>query len=491
MKLSVVFAREIEALGPAACLALPVAEGSTSVAGVADRSTLQSVLDAQVFHGKSEEAYFLPWAADGYRGVLLFGIGKPGETTPEQVRRAGGGAACKLRENKIRHLVLDVSQVDIRAEAFLEGLMFGQYDFCDYKKPGDDTPVLVEQFTVVVSDSSDKAAVEAALTRAALVAGNTNLARDLANRASNDLTPTALAEFADDMARELGCKSETLDEDDMSKLGMNALLGVAKGSAERSKLIIVRYTHSKDAPTLAIVGKGITFDSGGISIKPAMGMHEMKFDMCGAAAVLCAFKSIVELKAPVNVVALVPAAENMTGSAAQKPGDIVRAFNGTTIEVHNTDAEGRLVLADALAYAVKTYQPAAMVDLATLTGACVVALGYYAAGVLTNNDPLLAELQQASERSGERIWPLPLWDDYCALIKGTHADLCNIGPKGEAGAIMGGAFLKEFVNGTPWAHQDIAGTAWGGKKISYQNPDYATGYGVRLLTEWILARAQN
>jgi leucyl aminopeptidase len=219
-------------------------------------------------------------------------------------------------------------------------------------------------------------------------------------------------------------------------------------------------------------------------------MHEMKFDMCGAAAVLCTMLNVTAIKPKVNVVCVVPAVENMTGPAAQVPGDIVRAYNGKTIEVHNTDAEGRLILADAMAYTVDKYKPDYMVDLATLTGACVVALGHYAAGLFDNNDALRNQLMAAAEVSGERVWPLPLDEDYEKLIEGTHADVCNIGPRGEAGAVTAAAFLKQFVGETPWAHLDIAGTAWGGKHISYLDPKHATGYGVRLLTAWILAQGE-
>jgi leucyl aminopeptidase len=270
---------------------------------------------------------------------------------------------------------------------------------------------------------------------------------------------------------------------------MNALLGVARGSAQPPRLIILEHHYSDDVKTVALVGKGVTFDTGGISIKPAASMHEMKYDMCGAAAVLCAFMTLAELRPAINVIAVVPAAENMTGDAAQRPGDIVRAYNGKTIEVHNTDAEGRLILADAMAYAVDKYKPAAMVDAATLTGACVVALGFYAAGLFTNNQELADSLIAAGNATGERLWQLPLWPDYEKLIEGTHADLCNIGPR-EGGAISAAAFLKEFVGDTPWAHLDIAGTAWGVKNIPYWSTDHATGFGVRLLTNWVLNQVE-
>src|SRR5690606_6127284 len=260
---------------------------------------------------------------------------------------------------------------------------------------------------------------------------------------------------------------------------------------QRASLIILRYTHPEARRTFALVGKGITFDTGGISIKPAGRMHEMKYDMGGAAAVLGAMKSVCELKLPVNVVCAVPTCENMISGNAQRPGDIVTAYNGKTIEVDNTDAEGRLILADTLAYILDKHKPDAVVDAATLTGGCVVALGHYAAGLMTTSEALNAAIQRASDETGERVWRLPLWEDYEKLFKGVHADLNNIGPPREASAIVGGCFLRQFVGDTPWAHLDIAGTASGVKHIPYYKKTDATGFGVRLLAHWLRNEAQN
>jgi leucyl aminopeptidase len=240
-----------------------------------------------------------------------------------------------------------------------------------------------------------------------------------------------------------------------------------------------------------MVGKGVTFDTGGISLKPGEAMHEMKYDMCGAAAVLCAFMGLVEVKPPINILCVVPAVENKPDAEAMVPGDIIKAYNGKTIEVHNTDAEGRLILADALAYTVDKYKPDMIIDLATLTGACVFALGHYAAGMFSNSDELVAALSLAGETTGEIVWRLPLNADYEKLIEGTHADICNIGPRGEAGAVTAAAFLKQFVGETNWAHLDIAGTAWGGKHISYWDAKHATGFGVRLLTEFVMQQVDD
>ncbi|HQH52114.1 MAG TPA: leucyl aminopeptidase, partial [Candidatus Hydrogenedentes bacterium] len=259
---------------------------------------------------------------------------------------------------------------------------------------------------------------------------------------------------------------------------------------EPPTLSVLHYKHDAATKTVAFVGKGVTFDTGGISLKPVQGMHEMKFDMCGAAAVFGAFRAIAALKPALNVVCVVPACENTPGGHAQKPGDVVRAYNGKTIEVNNTDAEGRLILADALAYTIREHQPDHVVNLATLTGACVVALGHYAAGLMSDDDALAESLEAAGAVTGERVWRLPLWDDYDKLLEGAHADICNIGPPKEAGTIVGGCFLKHFVGDTPWAHLDIAGTAWGGKNIPYLDPKHATGYGVRLLTEWAIKTSE-
>jgi leucyl aminopeptidase len=291
------------------------------------------------------------------------------------------------------------------------------------------------------------------------------------------------------LAEETGCACEVFAQDWIAKKGMGALLAVARGSAEGPRLIVMKHTPQPGQPAVVLAGKGVTFDSGGISIKPSEGMHEMKYDMCGAAAVLGAMKTLSQMRVQTNVIAIVPTVENMPGDRATRPGDIVRAYNGKTIEIQNTDAEGRLILADALAYASDVYQPAAMADLATLTGAAIITLGHQAAAVMSTDDGLYDEIHAAAERTGERIWRLPLWDDYAEGIKAHHADLRNIGPKREAGTIIGGVFLQQFVGDTPWAHIDIAAMAWGVKNRPYWNEKNATGFGARLLTRWVLDRA--
>lgn len=459
-----------------------------------DNPVLKQLVEDKVIRGKSEEVYFLPTPGAAHKGVLTIGLGKRDKFNAEVFRRSAGKAAGLLETHRVSEAVIDLSGNEaLPVEALIEGLLLAQYRFEKYKgkKSDDDAPVLLEKLTVLVRSDEKLEQTRRRYERAVLWTQNTNWARDLGNIAPNELTPAKLGEMAKAMAREIGCECEVLDEPRMEKLGMNALLGVAKGSEQRAVLIIMRYRHPDAKRTLAMVGKGVTFDTGGISIKPSQSMHEMKYDMCGAAAVLGAMKTICELRPTVNVTCAVPAVENMLGPNAQKPGDIVKAFNGTTIEIDNTDAEGRLILCDAMAYIIQEDKPDRLVDVATLTGGAVVALGHYAAGLMTNNEALNAAIQRASDETGERVWRLPIWEDYERLIKGTHADLNNIGPARQASTIIGGCFLKHFVGETPWAHIDIAGTASGVANISYYNKNDATGYGVRLLTQWALNEAEN
>jgi leucyl aminopeptidase len=289
------------------------------------------------------------------------------------------------------------------------------------------------------------------------------------------------------MSKGSGLKVTVLGPREMESEGMGALLAVAQGSDQEPRLIVVEHRGGKKKdPPLVLVGKGLTFDAGGISIKPSSGMEEMKFDMSGGAAVLGAMKAIAELEVPMNVIGIVPSSENLLNGSAVKPGDVIRTREGKTVEVINTDAEGRLILSDALSYG-QTFQPAAMVDCATLTGACVIALGHVASAVLGNDETLVDELREAGERSGERCWPLPLWKEYREQLDSTVADLKNVGGR-PAGTITAAAFLKEFVGEVPWAHLDIAGTAYGEGKLSYQRKG-GVGAPTRLLVEWVRERA--
>lgn len=493
MRIRVADRKELRFDSGETCLVAPLFEGeNASDTGLIDSHTqavIRDLMSRRILTGKALETYYLPAASAKYRGVLVVGLGNPASVDPEVLRRAAGKACALLKQNRVAHVYVDATTpARLPVDAFLEGLILGCYDFDVYRKPpAGEAPVQrVEAVTVVVEKKRDVRGVQERCDYAGVVSLSANAARHLANTPANDLTPSALAKYAQGIAEQSACRCDILEETQMASLGMNALLGVARGSSEAPKLITLRYHHSDKVPTLALVGKGVTFDTGGVSLKPPENMHEMKYDMCGAAAVLCTMLAVTQLRPRVNVVCVVPTVENKVGPAAQVPGDIVTAYNGTTIEVHNTDAEGRLILADALAYTVDKFKPAAIVDVATLTGACIVALGHFTAGVVTNDDSLYSALDLAAQASGERIWRLPLWDDYRELIKGTHADLCNIGPPKEAGTIVGGAFLEKFTGRTPWAHLDIAGTAWDVKKIPYWDAKHTTGYGVRLLTRWIV-----
>ena len=478
------------------CLVIPLFEKAfpldSSLLNEKDDEFLQTLADKNVITGKAQTCYYAATPRSTYQGVLVVGLGPRSDYSDETLRRGGGKAAELLKQHRVSHVYFDISRHDnVPPLPFLEGLVLGQYSFDVYKKEPEagEAPVKVQTATVITDKGVAVTPLLSSLQLGILGCLSANGARHLANTAPNEMTPTALADFARGIAQESGCKCTVMDAEEMERLGMNALLGVARGSAQPPRLIILEYHYSNEARTVALVGKGITFDTGGISIKPAAGMHEMKYDMCGAAAVLCAFMTLAELKPAINVIAVVPAAENMTGDAAMRPGDIIKAYNGKTIEVHNTDAEGRLVLADAMAYTVAQYKPDAMVDAATLTGACVVALGSCAAGLFTNNQPLANALIAAGEATGERLWQLPLWPDHDKLIEGNHADICNVGPR-EGGAISAAAFLKNFVGETPWAHIDIAGTAWDVKNVPYWSTDHATGFGVRLLTKWVLDQVE-
>jgi len=311
-----------------------------------------------------------------------------------------------------------------------------------------------------------------------------HFAKDLGNLPPNVCTPTYLAEQALALAKQHGMEVQVLERADMEKLGMGSLLGVAQGSRQPPKLIVLQHKKGKkNQKPVVLVGKGITFDTGGISIKPASEMDEMKYDMCGAASVLGTFRAIAEMDLPLNVVGIIPTCENMPDGDAIRPGDVLTSMSGQTIEVLNTDAEGRLILCDALTYAER-FDPEAVVDIATLTGACVIALGHHASGLFSNNDQLAAELKQAGENALDRAWHMPLWDDYQQQLDSNFADIANIGGRA-AGSITAACFLSRFAKKFDWAHLDIAGTAWkSGKEKG------STGRPVPLLTNFLMRRAE-
>ncbi|MFA7693051.1 MAG: leucyl aminopeptidase [Candidatus Hydrogenedentales bacterium] len=499
MNINLAQSKDVDLKEEKSCLVLPLYNDllrlQSDVLLEEDSAALKLLIDRKVVTGKASSNYFYATPGKKYQGVLILGLGESTSFTAEVLRRAAGKAQEILATNQINHVYFDISfSKDLPAEAFLEGLSLAQYRFETYKHPGDcANQITVDTVTIIHDEDAPAETIRNNCQQQLKICRAANLARNYANTAANEMTPETLAQVATQIAasKRDSCSCMVLDEAQMKALGMGALLGVAQGAETAPKLIVLEYRHPKASNTIALVGKGVTFDTGGISLKPAGKMHEMKFDMCGAAAVLGTFIAISELNPVLNVVVVIPAVTNMPDGRAQTPGDIVRAYNGKTIEVLNTDAEGRLILADALAYTIDKYKPDCIVDIATLTGAAVIALGHVAAAVLGTDDTLVEGLLAAGAETGELLWRLPLWNDYEKQMEGTFADLSNIGPDREAGTITGAAFLKAFTASTPWAHLDIAGTAYGIKNKSYLDSKYASGFGVRLLTNWLLRKADN
>ena len=410
--------------------------------------------------------------------VFLVGLGKK-----RDFRELGGMLGKKLVQPDFSNLHLLLPEAPSHPiyneiEPFLEGLFLGRYRYQGFKAK-DNLPDPLSNLTFLAPKT--KALAEAA-SLAWTKALATNQARDLGNLPGNKMRPKDLMAACKAAAKQGGLTFSALNETQMEKEGMGCLLGVAQGSEEPAFLNILEYKAGPKAPTLLLVGKGLTFDSGGISLKPGLGMQEMKHDMCGGAAVLGAMQIIAQLRPKVNVVALIPTTENMPDGKATKPGDVLTACNGTTVEVLNTDAEGRLILADALAYGIKRFKPSAVVDVATLTGACVVALGHYHSGLMCNDEKLYQQVEQAAKRTGDPVWRMPHAEVYDKEIEGTLSDLKNIGSK-DGGMITAGMFLKRFVGEVPWAHLDIAGTAWSVERIPYYPTQGATGTVTRLLAD--------
>jgi len=430
--------------------------------------------------------------------VLVVGLGRRDrEKTAawewREILRKGGGtvAAAALKTRAAKLLTIVPAEVGLdpeeTVECLTEGLLLGSYQFRKYKSApepgGNDTgPGRIER--IVLHAESDSAAATRGLKKGKIAALAAREARDMANEPGNVWTPEAFAVYGRKLADKYGFSCRVFNRTELEQQGMGGITGVGSGSAQPPAMVVLEYRTGRKAPTLLLVGKGLTFDSGGISIKPSSGMEEMKYDMCGGAAVLAVMQVVGEEKpAHLNVVAIVPATENLPGPAALKPGDIITMYGGKTVEVVNTDAEGRLILADALAYGVATYKPEAVIDLATLTGAAVIGLGHHRTALLANDEPLAAKVMAAGERSGELLWRLPLAPEYAKQIHSEVADLKNVGNRA-AGTITAAAFLQEFVGNTPWAHLDIAGTAYNYTEKSYV-PKGPSGIGVRTLADLI------
>ncbi|MBI2573342.1 leucyl aminopeptidase [Candidatus Woesearchaeota archaeon] len=464
--------------------------------------------EKRIFSAGFGELYVTQITSLPYYRIIMIGMGERGEFTLEKCRRVIGKATRATRSLKQESFTTNILEqirllksaqsfptLDTFVQAAVEAVYFANYGFLKYiaeERRSKQTFLRSVSFFVSVRNKE----VQQGLRRGEVIGQATNMTRELVFDHAGVITPQHLEK----VARTIATKSPkfnitVLNKTDMQRLKMGALLGVSAGSPQPPKMIFLEYngTAAKNKSRIALVGKGITFDSGGYNLKPTKSIEEMKTDMAGAAAVLGTVWAAAQLNLPLNLVAVIPACENMIGGTAQHPGDIVRAYNGKTIEIGNTDAEGRLVLADAMAYTAEKYKPSVMIDVATLTGACVVALGYYASGLFSAHQELIARLVHAGEQSGDRTWAMPFFDEYQDWMEGSISDLNNISPKGkggEAGSIMGAVFLKNFVGKTRWAHLDIAGSANWAIEGDYLSRG-PTGSGVRILVYYLLNQLAN
>jgi leucyl aminopeptidase len=465
--------------------------GAAAAIDTATAGLIREVLAAGDFNGELYRTFpvFRPRHIGAQRLVLV-GLGKEKEFTLDALRGAASHGARFMRDLGLLSFVLpgsfatipDTSFAD-RVRAMGEGTYLGLYAFNEYKTgTNSKKKKSINEILLVVQSKAEFTHARAAVRSVEAIAGAVYLARDLVSRPANSATPSFMAQTARNIAKQYKLKCTVLNEKQARKLGMGCFLGVAQGSRQPARFIILEHVPKRVGAggTIVLVGKAITFDSGGISLKPPKGMERMKDDMSGGAAVLGVLRAVAEQGLPLHVVGLVPATENLPDGSALKPGDIIHSMAGKTVEIISTDAEGRLVLADALTFAQR-YKPSALIDLATLTGACVTALGTDVAGMMGTDEALMAKIRHASGRTGEKVWQLPLWKEYGELIKSDIADLKNVGGR-DAGAITGGYFLKEFAGNVPWVHLDIAGPVWTDKDKPYI-PKGATGFGVRLMLQ--------
>jgi len=480
-------------------IVLGLFEGTKRLAGNAqaiDKSTggaIARAIKSGDFTGKNGQLIGLYPSSGKIQRVFVVGLGDPRDLSAERVRQAAGRGITQGRLMGLKHVATLLhgtgtgkGQLDVAAsaQAIVEGSILGNYVFGTYLTQDKDRKRQVRQLTVVC-ESAQLAAATKGAKKGEIVAESVCLTRDLASTPSQDMTPADLGTAAKAIAATSPLLKATIHgPDDLKRMKMGALLGVGRGSAQPPRFIVVDYRPKGPIrKTIAIAGKGITFDTGGISLKPADGMEKMKYDMSGGAAVLGAMHALGKLKpAGIRVVGLVAAAENMPGGRAVKPGDVVTAANGMTIEINNTDAEGRLVLADALSYAHRL-KPDAVLDLATLTGAVVIALGSQCGGIMGNDPDLTTFVIESGERTGERLWALPTWPEYKELLRSDVADMRNSAGR-EAGTIAGAMFLGQFANGYKWCHLDIAGVAWNDRDKPY-SPKGSAGFGVRLLVDFV------
>lgn len=451
---------------------------------------ISELLKEKEFIAKLNKTIILPtYGKILAKRIMLVGLGKKKDAVPDRIRQAAGTTASTLRGMGISEGTGVMDSIDIPQpaaewyQAYIEGALLALYRYQKYKTVPPEEQQEFKALTLLLSGREELGPAREAVKHGQIIADAVCFTRDLVNTPAQDKTPGVLADTAKKMSREVGIQCKVLSLPEIKKLGMGGLLGVSQGSAQPPKFIILEYNaHVKNQDTVVFVGKGITFDSGGICLKQSKDMDIMKSDMSGGAAVMGAMKAISRMKFPQHVVGLIPCAENMPSGSAIKPGDIIKFYSGKTAEVANTDAEGRLILADALAYAEK-YKPSAVIDLATLTGSCVVALGTVVTGMLGNNEELKRRVKIAGEKTWERVWELPLWEEYQEQIKSDIADIKNVGGP-YAGAITAACFLSKFTEKYPWVHLDIAGTSWCEKNNAYTQKG-ASGVGVRLLVQLV------
>jgi len=452
---------------------------------VRNDASISSFLSSNEHQG---EFGFIRTVYGAHQRTVFVGTGEIEKLTLQKLRALSSKTAQELNKSSMAHADIYFTEIDVpeatmadKVQAIAEGFWLGLYTFDHHQTKEKKESTSLETLSIIVDENSQGA--ENALAAAKAISAGTIFARNLGNEPGNVCTP----EYLGDQAAALShpkLKVTVMDKEDIIDAGFTALLAVNQGSAKEPRFIVMEYNgaDNNDAP-IALVGKGLTFDAGGISIKPSPAMDEMKFDMCGAAAVLGIFKAITEMSLPVNVLGVIPSTENLLGGAAYKPGDIVKTYKGLTIEVLNTDAEGRVILSDALAYAAEK-KPAEIIDFATLTGACVIALGGQATGLIGTGEEIKDGLKASGQRTHDRVWELPMFEEYQEQIDSKIADIKNTGGR-EAGTITAACFLSRFVDDIPWAHLDIAGTAWNMKGNDISPVGGATGAGVRLVVDYL------
>lgn len=448
------------------------------------------LFEARDFRGRAGQTLLLyPRGAVAARRLLLVGLGKHEKASAEGIRQTAATAVQQARALQIEAVTVGIHgdlplASELIAQAFGEGIQLGAYRYWHYRTGLASAQTFAVERATVFTQSGNVEQVRAGVAVGQTIARGVSYARDLVNSPGYALTPALLGDEAVSLGERLGLKVTVLDKAQLTEQGFGGILAVGKGSANEPRFIVMEHgVASEGKPTICLVGKGLTFDSGGLSLKPADAMETMKSDMGGAAAVFGAMQAVAELKLPLHVVGLVASAENMPSSTAYRPGDIVRSLSGKTIEVLNTDAEGRIILSDALFYAQR-YKPTAIVELSTLTGAIIIALGSHATGMMATDQALADQISRAGEASGERVWQFPLWNEYHDMIKSEIADLKNLGGRA-AGSITAGAFLAAFVGDIPFVHLDIAGTAWVDRPAKPYQSQGGTGVGVRLLVEFL------